>query len=83
MKDIEIHFPYAESIILLEDLNENGFWKRNYVEGLTIDETKAAIYALAKVHSITWVMQEAGETGPLFTMAQKPLETAVLYDVIF
>jgi len=48
-----------------------------------VDEVKAAIYELAKIHAISWVIQERGEAdgGPLFQFAHKELEAAVLYEV--
>jgi uncharacterized protein YbbK (DUF523 family) len=64
-------------------LNESGFGKCDYVDGLSVDEVNAAIYETTKLYSISWVMQQFGEdaTEQLFKFCHKLLETAVIYDV--
>jgi hypothetical protein len=83
--DIVENFFNAESILVLEDLRPQGFGKRHYVQGLSIDEAKAAVYELAKIHAISWTMHEKTgiDLNECFKGSHKPLEAAVLYDVSF
>ena len=78
------NFFNAESLVVLEDLRPQGFGKRHYVEGLSIYETKAAIYELAKFHAVSWSMNKKSgiDLDQCFKGSHKPLEAAVLYDVM-
>ncbi|CAL8072732.1 unnamed protein product [Orchesella dallaii] len=57
--DPEIYeFPNSEYTLILEDLRAQGFGKRHYSMGLTVEEATEAVREIAKFHVISWAMEQ-------------------------
>lgn len=48
----------SESVLVLEDMRPNGYSMRDFNRALSLDEAFAAIREIAKIHALSWAMQE-------------------------